>query len=612
MAKTVETIQEVTVRFAGDSGDGMQLVGGELANTSALIGNDIGTLPDFPAEIRAPAGTLPGVSGYQLHFSSHEIHTPGEQYDALVAMNPAALKMNLTNLKPNGILIVNNEAFKDRNLNLARYDNNPLEDGSLDKYQLFSVDITGLTRKALEELNLSTKVVDRCKNFFALGMIFWLYNRPLDHTTNLIKAKFAKRPELIEANVRALKAGFAYCEATEQFATSYEVKPAKLKPGKYRNLSGNTAIALGLIAASSKSGLPLYYGSYPITPASEILHELSRYKNFGVRTFQAEDEIAAICAAIGASYAGALGVTATSGPGLALKTEALGLAICTELPLVVCDIQRAGPSTGMPTKTEQSDLFQALYGRNSDATLPVIAASRPADCFEAAYEACRIAIKYMTPVIFLSDGYLGNGAEPWLIPKVDELPEIPVHFAKDPESFAPFLRDEKTLARPWAVPGTPGMEHRIGGLEKEAVTGNVSYDPRNHEYMTLVRAQKIERIADEFPATEIDGEPGGDVLVIGWGSTYGAIKTAVENQQLEGKSVSRIHLRYLNPLPKDLGDILKRFKHVLVPEINMGQLLAVLRSKYLVPAVGLNKVQGLPFFASEIEQKIDEFFGDKR
>jgi len=479
MSKPVESLKEATIRFAGDSGDGMQLVGGEMANTSALIGNDIGVLPDFPAEIRAPAGTLPGVSGYQLHISSFDIHTPGEKYDALVAMNPAALKTNLENLKPNGILIINVGGFKDRNLKLAHYDSNPLEDGSLDKYQLFAVDMNTLTHKALEELGLSAKIVDRCKNFFALGMVFWLYNRTMDHALSLLKSKFSKKPELAEANSRALKAGSVYCEATEQFATSYEVKPAKLPRGKYRNISGNTATALGLIAASQKSGLPLFLGSYPITPASDILHELSKYKHYGVRTFQAEDEIAAICSVIGAAYSGSLAVTSTSGPGLALKGEALGLAISVELPLVVCNVQRAGPSTGMPTKTEQADLMQALYGRNGEAPLPVVAASKPADCFETAYEACRIAIKHMTPVLFLSDGYLANGAEPWPIPKAEDLPEIPVNFAKDPESFEPFLRDEDTLARPWAIPGTPGLEHRIGGIEKEAVTGNVSYDPRN-------------------------------------------------------------------------------------------------------------------------------------
>ncbi|MFQ5822894.1 MAG: 2-oxoacid:acceptor oxidoreductase subunit alpha [bacterium] len=610
MRKSIENVKEVTIRFAGDSGDGMQLVGGELANTSALLGNDIGILPDFPAEIRAPAGTLPGVSGYQLHISSFDIHTPGEKYDALVSMNPAALKMNIENLKPNGILIVNIDSFKSRNLHLAHFNSNPLEDGSLDKYQLFAVDITDLTRKALEELKLSVKVVDRCKNFFALGMIFWLYNRPMEHAINLIRTKFAKKPELIEANIRVLRAGYAYCEATEQFATSYEVKPAKLPPGKYRNLSGNVGVALGLIVAAQKSGLPLFFGSYPITPASDILHELAKYKHFGVRTFQAEDEIAAICAAIGASYAGSLGVTSTSGPGLALKTEALGLAVSVELPLVVCNIQRAGPSTGMPTKTEQADLLQAIFGRNSEAPLPVIAASRPSDCFQTAYEACRIAIKYMTPVIFLSDGYLANGAEPWPVPKVDELAEIPVQFAKDLESFAPFLRDEETLARPWAIPGTPNLEHRIGGLEKEAVTGHVSYDPRNHEYMVNMRAKKVANIAEDIPPTEIEGREKGKLLVVGWGSSYGAIKTAVENKQKEGKSVSRIHLCYLNPLPNDLGDILHNFEKILVPEINMGQLLKVLRAKYLVPAIGYSKVQGLPFFASEIEQKIDEILGE--
>jgi len=611
MSKPVESLKEATIRFAGDSGDGMQLVGGEMANTSALIGNDIGVLPDFPAEIRAPAGTLPGVSGYQLHISSFDIHTPGEKYDALVAMNPAALKTNLENLKPNGILIINVGGFKDRNLKLAHYHSNPLEDGSLDKYQLFAVDMNTLTHKALEELGLSAKVVDRCKNFFALGMIFWLYNRTMDHALSLLKSKFAKKPELAEANSRALKAGSVYCEATEQFATSYEVKPAKLPRGKYRNISGNTATALGLIAASQKSGLPLFLGSYPITPASDILHELSKYKHYGVRTFQAEDEIAAICSVIGAAYSGSLAITSTSGPGLALKGEALGLAVSVELPLVVCNVQRAGPSTGMPTKTEQADLMQALYGRNGEAPLPVIAASKPADCFETAYEACRIAIKYMTPVLFLSDGYLANGAEPWPIPKADDLPEIPVNFAKDPESFEPFLRDEDTLARPWAIPGTPGLEHRIGGIEKEAVTGNVSYDPRNHEYMTRMRAEKIEKIADDIPPTEIEGKKTGDLLLVGWGSTYGAIKTALEHKLDEGKSVSRINITHLNPLPKDLGEILKGFKHVLIPEINAGQLVNVIRAKYMVPAIGFNKVQGLPFVSSEIEQKIDQILEQK-
>ncbi|MFQ5650214.1 MAG: 2-oxoacid:acceptor oxidoreductase subunit alpha [bacterium] len=609
MSKPVESLEDVTIRFAGDSGDGMQLVGGELANTSALIGNDIGVLPDFPAEIRAPMGTLPGVSGYQLHISSHDIHTPGERYDALIAMNPAALKMNVENLKPNGILIVNSDSFKSRNLQLAHYSENPLENGSLDKYQLFAVDMTDLTRKALAELNLSAKVVDRCKNFFALGMVFWLYNRTMDHAISLIKSKFKKRQELVEANLLALKAGYSYCEMTEQFAASYEVKPAKLPPGKYRNLTGNTAVALGVIAASQKSGLPLFLGSYPITPASDILHELSKYKNFGVRTFQAEDEIAAVCATIGAAYSGALALTTTSGPGLALKSEAIGLAVSVELPLIICNVQRGGPSTGLPTKTEQADLMQALYGRNGEAPLPVIAASRPSDCFETVYEACRLAVKYMTPVIFLSDGYLANGAEPWPVPNAETLPAIPVSFAKDPQSFAPFLRDEQTLARPWAVPGTPGLEHRVGGLEKQADTGNVSYDSRNHEYMTKMRAQKIANIAEEIPPTEIDGPSKGELLVVGWGSTCGAIKTAVERKQSEGKSVSRIHIRYMNPLPKDLEGILKRFKKVLVPEINAGQFVNVLRAKYLLPAISFSKVQGLPFFSSEIEDKIDELLG---
>ncbi len=610
MGKPVESLKDVTIRFAGDSGDGMQLVGNELANTSALIGNDIGVLPDYPAEIRAPIGTLPGVSGYQLHISSEDIHTPGEKYDALIAMNPAALKMNIENLKPNGVLIVNLDSFKARNLQLARYDENPLENGSLDKYQVFSVDMTALTRNALIDLKLSSKVADRCKNFFALGMVFWLYNRNMDHAVSFIKTKFAKRAELAEANLLALKAGSSYCEMTEQFATSYEVKPAKLPPGKYRNLTGNTAVAMGVIAASQKSGLPVFLGSYPITPASEILHELSRFKNFGVRTFQAEDEIAAICSTIGAAYAGALALTTTSGPGLALKGEAVGLAVMTELPVVICNIQRAGPSTGLPTKTEQSDLMQAMYGRNGEAPLPVLAASRPADCFETAYEACRIAVKYMTPVIFLSDGYIGNGSEPWPVPRVGDLPEIPVEFAKDAESFAPYLRDEETLARPWAIPGTPGLEHRIGGLEKDAVTGNVSYSARNHEYMTTMRARKVEKIANELPKLEIDGADQGELLVVGWGSTYGTLKTAVERKQAQGKSVSRIHLRFLNPLPNDLGEVLGNFKKIVVPEINSGQLVRLLRDKYLVSAISYSKMQGLPFFSSEIETRIDEILGE--
>lgn len=610
MSKRVESLKDVTIRFAGDSGDGMQLIGGELANTSALIGNDIGVLPDYPAEIRAPLGTLPGVSGYQLHISSIDIHTPGEKYDSLIAMNPAALKTNIENLKPNGILIVNSDSFKDRYLQLARYERNPLEDGSLDKYQLFSVDMTELTRKALRELELNNKVVDRCKNFFALGMVFWLYNRTMDHATNLIKSKFAKKPELVEANLLALKAGSSYCEMTEQFVNSYEVKPAKLKPGIYRNITGNSAIALGFIAAANRSKLSLFLGSYPITPASDILHDLSKYKHFGVRTFQAEDEIAAVCSAIGAAYNGALALTTTSGPGLALKGEAIGLAIMTELPLVIVNVQRGGPSTGLPTKTEQADLMQAFYGRNGESPLPIIAASKSSDCFETAYEACRIAIKYMTPVILLTDGYIANGAEPWSVPRVEDLPPIKTTFAKDPESYMPFLRDEETLARPWAIPGTPGLEHRVGGLEKEADTGNVSYDNRNHEYMTEMRAKKVANIANDIPPIEIDGDQEGELLVVGWGSTFGAIKTAIDKKREEGKNVSSIHIRYLNPLPNDLGDILKRFKKILVPEINSGQFVNILRAKYLVPAIPQNKMQGMPFFSSEIEEKIDELLGD--
>ncbi|MEP0823490.1 MAG: 2-oxoacid:acceptor oxidoreductase subunit alpha [Ignavibacterium sp.] len=604
--KKSQSLDEVTIRFAGDSGDGMQLTGTQFTNTTALLGNDLSTLPDYPAEIRAPQGTLFGVSGFQIHFGSKEIHTPGDQCDVLVAMNAAALKVNLGSLVDGGAIIANTEGFNDKNLKLAGYTSNPLKDGSLSKYQVYEVDISKLTALALQDMNLSSKITDRSKNFFALGMMYWMYNRPIDPTADWIKNKFASKPEIMEANLRVLKAGWNYGETTEIFTVRYTVGKAKLPPGKYRNITGNQATAWGLMAAADKANLELFLGSYPITPASDILHELSMFKNFGVKTFQAEDEIAGITSAIGASFGGALGVTTTSGPGVALKTEALGLAVMVELPLVCCNIQRGGPSTGLPTKTEQADLLQALYGRNGEAPIPVIAAATPADCFDAVFESARIALKYMTPVIFLSDGYLGNGSEPWLIPDYDKLPDISPKFRTNPEGFLPYLRDEKTLARPWAIPGTPGLEHRIGGLEKQHLTGNVSYDPQNHEMMVKLRAEKVERISDELPPAEVDGEPEGELLVVGWGSTYGAIRSAIGRVRDRGGKVTHLHLRYLNPFQKNVGEILYRFKHVLVPEMNLGQLSKVLRSKYLVPTVSLNKVQGLPFKAVEIEKAIED------
>ena len=601
-----EVIDRAVIRFAGDSGDGMQVTGSQFTNTVALYGNDIATFPDFPAEIRAPAGTLPGVSGYQLHFSSNEVYTPGDLVDVLIAMNPAALKMNVADLKANGILIVNSDAFAETDLRKAQMTSNPLEDHSLDKFRLFPVELERLTKAALDHLGLDAKSVSRCKNFFALGMCYWLYNRSMDSTVRWIEDKFSKKPLLVEANKLAMKAGYSYCEATEAFQISYEIPPAQLEPGLYRNISGNQALALGFITASQKSGLRLFQGSYPITPASDILHELSQFKDFGVITFQAEDEIAAITSAIGASYAGALAITTTSGPGMALKTEAMGLAIAVEIPLVICDIQRGGPSTGLPTKTEQADLFQALFGRNSEAPIPVIAAATPSDCFWAALEASRIAVKYMVPVIVLSDGYLANGAEPWKIPNLDEIPAIPVNFASDPSDFKPYRRNPETLARPWAIPGTPGLEHRIGGLEKQDVTGNINYEPLNHEKMVRVRAAKVEAIAQDIPDINPAGDPDGDLLVVAWGSTHGSITAAVNSQRELGHRIGHVHLRHLNPFPRNLGNVLKRYKRVLVPELNMGQLLWLLRAKFLVNAIGLNKIQGRPFKQAELEQKISE------
>jgi 2-oxoglutarate/2-oxoacid ferredoxin oxidoreductase subunit alpha len=604
--KTTENLDEVTIRFAGDSGDGMQLTGTQFTNTTAILGNDLSTLPDYPAEIRAPAGTLFGVSGFQIHFGSMEINTPGDHCDVLVAMNAAALKVNIGSLIDGGSIIVNTEGFNDKNLKLAGYAQNPLEDGSLEKYQVFEVDISKLTALALQDLNISSKLVDRSKNFFALGMMYWMYNRPLETTIDWLKSKFKAKPDILEANIRVLKAGWNYSETTEIFSVRYEVGPAKLAPGRYRNITGNQAVAWGLLTASKKAQLDLFLGTYPITPASDILHELSMYKSHGVKTFQAEDEIAGICSAIGASFGGALGATTTSGPGVALKTEAIGLAVMVELPLVIVNVQRGGPSTGLPTKTEQSDLLQALYGRNGEAPIPIIAAATPSDCFDTAFEAARIALKYMTPVMLLTDGYLGNGSEPWRIADYDALPDISHPFATKAEGFQPYARDEQTLSRPWAIPGTPGLEHRIGGLEKEHVTGNVSYDPENHDLMNHLRTEKVERIANDIPLARVEGDEQGDLLVVGWGGTYGAIKTAVARQREKRHSVSHVHLRYLNPLPKNLGEVLTKFKHVLVPEINLGQLIKVLRAKYLVPATGFNKVRGLPFRSVELEKEIEE------
>jgi 2-oxoglutarate/2-oxoacid ferredoxin oxidoreductase subunit alpha len=601
-----EVIDQAVIRFCGDSGDGMQITGSQFTNTVALYGNDLATFPDYPAEIRAPAGTLPGVSGFQVHFSSNDVYTPGDSVDVLVAMNPAALKMNLPDLKTNGILIVNLDSFKENDLRKAQIVTNPLEDHSLDGYRLFAVELTKMTRAALKELGLDTKSMDRCKNFFALGMCYWLYNRSMEPTHGWLQEKFKNKQQLVQANKLAMQAGYSYCEATEAFQISYEIPPAKLAPGVYRNISGNAALALGFVAASQKAGIPLFLGSYPITPASDILHELSMYKDFGVITFQAEDEIAAITSAIGAAYAGALGITSTSGPGMALKTEALGLAVAVELPLVICDIQRGGPSTGLPTKTEQADLLQALFGRNSEAPIPVLAPSSPGDCFWIALEASRIAIKHMVPVIILSDGYLANGAEPWKIPTVDELPEIPVHFETNPEGFLPYRRDPVTLSRPWAVPGTPGLEHRIGGIEKQDVTGNINYEPLNHEHMVRLRAAKVESVANDIPPIVVEGDESGDLLIIAWGSTHGPITAALNAQREKGRKVGHVHLRYLNPLPRDLGEIISRYKKVLVPEMNMGQLLMILRAKYLVDAQGYNKIQGKPFKTSEVEQKIEQ------
>ena len=600
----LEKLDEVVIRFAGDSGDGMQLTGTQFTNTSALIGNDLSTLPDFPAEIRAPAGTLPGVSAFQVRIADYDIHTPGDAPDVLVAMNPAALKKELEDLKPNGIIIVNTDEFNQRNFVRAGIENNPLEDGSLSGFRVFQVALTTMTRRALEGSGLDNKSAERCKNMFALGMCYWLFSRPLDTTIAWLNKQFAKKPHLAEANVKVLKAGWNFCDITELFHERYEVPAAALEPGLYRNITGNVALAWGLVAASRRSGLPLFLGAYPITPASDVLHELAMYKNYGVTTFQAEDEIAAVCAAVGASFGGALGVTASSGPGIALKAEAMGLAIMTELPLIVCDIQRGGPSTGLPTKTEQADLLQVMFGRNSESPLPVVAASSPKDCFEMALEAVRIATKYMTPVVLLSDGYIANGSEPWKLPRVEDLPDLRTEFRTNPEGFHPYSRDPQTLARPWAIPGTPGLEHRIGGIEKEDVTGNVSYDPANHDHMVRLRAEKVARIAQDIPPLQVHGDETGDLLVLGWGSTAGAITGAVNTARRQGLRVSRAHLRHLNPFPANLGEVLSRFDKVLVPEMNLGQLALLLRARYLKDIVTLSKVQGRPFTRQEISESI--------
>jgi 2-oxoglutarate ferredoxin oxidoreductase subunit alpha len=610
MPATTEIKKDVVILFAGDSGDGIQLTGTQFTDTAALLGNDVSTFPNFPAEIRAPQGTLPGVSGFQLHFGSVEIFTPGDLCDVLVVMNAAALKANLRQLKQGGIIIANTDGFDPKNLKLAKYPDgvNPLKDGSLDKYKVHEIDVTKLTRTCLLGSGMGTKETDRSKNMFVLGFIYWMYNRSLDHTIRFLQEQFKKRPELMEANLKVLKAGYNYGDTTETAMNRFEVKPAPMVKGAYRNIMGNQATALGLISAAKKAGLTLFYGTYPITPASDILHELSKHKNFDVKTFQAEDEIAAITSAIGASFGGSLGVTASSGPGIALKGEAIGLALMLELPLVIVNVQRGGPSTGLPTKTEQADLLQALYGRNGESPVPVVAAATPSDCFDMVFEATRIAVEHMTPVFFLSDGYIANGAEPWKFPKAADLPQIAAKFAeaKEGEKFLPYKRNEK-LAREWAIPGTKGLEHRVGGIEKENETGNVSYDPENHEFMVKMRAARIEKIADFIPLQTIDnGSSKGKLLVLGWGSTYGAIKTAVKEALEEGYDVAHAHVRYMHPLPKNLGEIVKSYDKVLMPEMNNGQFIKVIREKFLVDAVGLNKIKGMPFTAGEIKSRIIE------
>jgi 2-oxoglutarate ferredoxin oxidoreductase subunit alpha len=613
MERKQQVVQDVVIKFAGDSGDGMQLTGTQFTNNTALLGADISTFPDFPAEIRAPQGTIPGVSGYQLRFSSDSVFTPGDSFDVLVAMNAAALKTNLKSLKKGGKIIANTDGFDIKNLRLANYPEgvNPLENNSLEGYELIKMDITKMTREALKDIQMGTKEKDRAKNMFVLGFLYWMYGREMKNTEKFLQDKFGKKPEILESNLRALRAGYNFGDTTETFTTQYKVEKAKLASGIYRSVMGNQALAYGLVAASVKSGLNIFLGTYPITPASDILHELSKHKNFGIKTFQAEDEIAGITSAIGASYGGLFGVTTTSGPGLALKTEAMGLAVMLEIPLLIVDVQRGGPSTGLPTKTEQSDLLQAYYGRNGECPMPVISASTPSDCFGAVFEAVRIAVEHMTPVILLTDGYIANGAEPWKFPVSAELKEIKVNFktqlGEGEEKYLPYKRDEN-LVRPWAIPGTPGLEHRIGGLEKENITGNVSYDPENHELMVKIREEKVERIAYNIPEQTIDNGPDkGDILVLGWGSTYGVIKTAVQQLLNEGYSVAHTHLRYVRPFPKNLGQILRSYKTVLIPEINNGQLIKIIRDKYLIDAKGYNKIMGVPITKTELVEQIKKY-----
>jgi 2-oxoglutarate/2-oxoacid ferredoxin oxidoreductase subunit alpha len=609
---TETVLRDVVIKFAGDSGDGMQLTGSQFTNNTALLGIDLATFPDFPAEIRAPQGTLPGVSGFQLHFSSDHIFTPGDECDVLVAMNAAALKTNLKTLKKGGRIIADVEGFDAKNLRLANYPDgiNPLEDHSLSNYDLIRIDVTKLTREALKDFHIGTKEKDRAKNMFVLGFLYWMYNRSLDSTIQFLTEKFGKKQDILDSNVVSLRAGFNYGDTTETFTNTYTVAKARLQPGTYRSIMGNQALTYGLVAASQKSGLPIFLGTYPITPASDILHELSKLKSFGVRTFQAEDEIAGITAAIGASYGGSLGVTSTSGPGMALKSEAMGLAVMLEIPLLICDIQRGGPSTGLPTKTEQSDLLQAYYGRNGESPMPIVSASTPSDCFEAVYEAARIAIQHMTPVIFLSDGYIANGSEPWKFPDAEHLHPIDVHFKTElgdhEDRLQPYLRDERGV-RPWAIPGTPGLEHRIGGLEKQNITGNVSYDPENHQLMVKLRQQKVDKVVEHIPLQKLDSGPEkGKLLVLGWGSTYGSIKTAVSDLQKEGLSVAHAHLRYLRPFPRNLAHLLESYDQVLIPELNNGQLIKIIRDQFFINAIGYNKIMGIPFTRSELVLKMRE------
>ncbi len=613
MKRKQEVLNDVVIKFAGDSGDGMQLTGSQFTNNTALMGMDLATFPDFPAEIRAPQGTLAGVSGFQLRFSSDSVFTPGDECDVLVAMNAAALKANLKSLKKGGKIIANTDGFDTKNLRLANYPEgiHPLEDNSLTNYDVIKIDVTKLTREALKDVSLGMKEKDRAKNMFVLGFLYWMYNRSMDNTINFLKSKFGKKPEVLEGNLRVLQAGFNYGDTTETFTTTYTVAKARMEPGVYRSVMGNQAISYGLVAASQKSGLPLFLGSYPITPATDILQDLSLYKTFGVKTFQAEDEIAGITSAIGAAYGGSLAVTTSSGPGIALKGEAMGLAVMLELPLIIVNIQRGGPSTGLPTKTEQSDLMQAYYGRNGESPMPVISASTPADCFEVAYEAARIAVQHMTPVMLLSDGYIANGAEPWKFPKSDDLAPIKVDFktglGDGEDKYLPYKRDDK-LVRPWAIPGTPGLEHRIGGLEKQDVTGNVSYDNDNHQVMVKLRAAKIDKIADYIPEQKLDsGEEKGKVLVLGWGSTYGAIKSACAELQAKGKSVSHAHLRYIRPFPKNLESIIRNFETILIPEINNGQLIKIIRDMFFVDAKGYNKIKGVPITKGELVEEIGKY-----